>query len=193
MLRRLYDWTMAFSAEKNAMWALFAIAFIESSVFPIPPDILLVPMILAAREKAWRIAAVCTVASVLGGMAGYGIGYYLFESLGRPLLAFYGKVEKFAEFQALYQQWGAWVVAMAGLTPFPYKVITIASGVAKLNLVTFFVASMLSRGARFYLEAFLLWYFGEPIRTFIEKYLGLLVSAAFVILIGGFVVVKSLF
>lgn len=192
MLRRAYDWTMDFAANRNAMLALFVVAFIESSVFPIPPDILLVPMILAAREKAWKIAGVCTIASVLGGIAGYGIGYFLFESVGQPLLEFYGKAEKFAEFQTLYNAWGAWVVAMAGLTPFPYKVITIASGVAALDLPTFIIASVLSRGVRFYLEALLLWYFGEPMRTFIEKYLGWLVSIGFVILFGGFLAVKYL-
>ncbi|MBF0250472.1 MAG: DedA family protein [Alphaproteobacteria bacterium] len=193
MLRRVYDWTMDFAGHHNAMWALFVIAFIESSVFPIPPDILLVPMILAARDKAWKIAGVCTVASVLGGIAGYGIGYFLYESVGLPLLEFYGKAGKFAEFQTLYNEWGAWVVAMAGITPFPYKVITIASGVTGLDMVTFVIASVLSRGARFYIEALMLWYFGEPIRDFVEKYLGWLVTAGFVVLFGGFLAVKYLF
>ena len=192
MLRRVYDWTMNFAAQKNAMWALFLISFVESSVFPIPPDILLVPMVLANRDKAWRIAAVCTLGSVLGGIAGYGIGYFLFEQIGRPLLEFYGKSGKFAEFQDMYNQWGAWVVAMAGLTPFPYKVITIASGVTALSLPTFIIASVISRGVRFYLEALLLWYFGEPIREFLEKYLGWLVTLGFIVLFGGFVAVKYL-
>ena len=193
MLRRLYDWTMDFAANRNAMWALFIISFVESSVFPIPPDILLIPMILAAREKAWKIAGVCTVASVLGGIAGYGIGFFLYESVGQPLLEFYGKADKFAEFQDLYNAWGAWVVGMAGLTPFPYKVITIASGVTHLDVVTFVIASVLSRGVRFYLEALLLWYFGEPIRDFVERYLGWLVTGGFVVLFGGFLAVKFLF
>lgn len=184
---------MNFAAHKNAMWALFFISFIESSIFPIPPDILLVPMILANRDKAWRIAAVCTIGSVLGGIAGYGIGYFLFEQIGRPLLEFYGKTGKFTEFQEMYNAWGAWVVAMAGLTPFPYKVITIASGVTALNIGTFIVASILSRGIRFFLEALLLWYFGDPIREFVEKYLGILVTVGFVVLFGGFVAVKFLF
>jgi len=193
VLRRLYDWTMDFAANRNAMWALFIISFVESSVFPIPPDILLIPMILAAREKAWKIAGVCTVASVLGGIAGYGIGFFLYESVGQPLLEFYGKADKFAEFQDLYNAWGAWVVGMAGLTPFPYKVITIASGVTHLDVVTFIIASVLSRGVRFYLEALLLWYFGEPIRDFVERYLGWLVTGGFVVLFGGFLAVKFLF
>jgi len=192
-MRRLYDWTMSFAAHPHALWALFAVAFIESSVFPIPPDILLIPMVLACRERAWKIAAVCTVGSVLGGMLGYGIGFYLFEQLGQPLLEFYGKADKFTEFQHMYNEWGAWVVAMAGLTPFPYKVITIASGVTALNLATFVVASVLSRGLRFFIEAALLWYFGDPIREFIEKYLGILITGGFVVLFGGFVAVKFLF
>ncbi|MBL4614472.1 MAG: DedA family protein [Magnetovibrio sp.] len=192
MMRRLYNWTMNFAAHKNALWALFIVSFIESSIFPIPPDILLIPMILAAREKAWKIAAVCTVGSVLGGIAGYGIGFYLFDQIGLPLLEFYGKAHKFGEFQAMYNEWGAWVVGMAGLTPFPYKVITIASGVTALNIGTFIIASILSRGARFFIEAWLLWYFGDPIREFIEKYLGLLVTGGFVVLLGGFVAVKFL-
>lgn len=192
LLRRVYDWTMDFAAHRNAMWALFIIAFIESSIFPIPPDILLIPMILAAREKAWKIAAVCTIGSVLGGIAGYGIGYYLFESVGLPMLELYGKADKFAEFQGMYNEWGAWVVGMAGLTPFPYKVITIASGVTHLDMVTFIVASVLSRGARFFLEALMLWYFGEPIRDFVERYLGWLATGGFVLLFGGFLAVKYL-
>ena len=193
MLRSVYDWTMNFAAHRNAFWALFIISFIESSVFPIPPDILLIPMILASREKAWKIALVCTIGSVLGGIAGYGIGYFLFEQFGRPLLEFYGKAGKFTEFQEMYNAWGVWVVAMAGLTPFPYKVITIASGVTALNLGTFIIASVVSRGIRFFLEAWLLWYFGDPIRDFVEKYLGILVTGGFVVLLGGFVAVKFLF
>lgn len=192
MLRRAYHWTMSFAAHRHALAALFAVAFIESSIFPIPPDILLIPMILACRERAWKIALVCTIGSVLGGMAGYGIGYFLFDQFGRPLLEFYGKSGKFGEFQDLYNTWGAWVVGMAGLTPFPYKVVTIASGVTGLNFVTFVIASLLSRGARFFLEAGLLWYFGDPIRVFIEKYLGILVTGGFVVLFGGFIALKFL-
>ncbi|MCW8916232.1 MAG: DedA family protein [Magnetovibrio sp.] len=192
MLRSAYDWTMKFASHEHALWALFFVAFIESSVFPIPPDILLIPMILACREKAWKIAAVCTLGSVLGGLAGYGIGFYLFEQFGRPIFEFYGKLDKFEDFQAMYNEWGAWVVAMAGLTPFPYKVITIASGVTALNIGTFVIASILSRGARFFIEAWLLWYFGDPIREFIEKYLGILITGGFVVLFGGFVAVKFL-
>lgn len=192
VIRGLYDWTMNLAGHRHALAALALVSFIESSIFPIPPDILIIPMVLASREKAWRIALVCTVASVLGGLAGYGIGYFLYESVGRTLLEFYGYADKFAQFQGYYHEWGAWIVGGAGLTPFPYKVITIASGVADLDLVVFSVASMLSRGIRFFMVAGLLWYFGDPIRAFIEKNLGLLATAFFVLLFGGFVLVKFL-
>jgi len=190
MLRRLYDWTMDLAAHRHAIWILGAVSFIESSVFPIPPDVMIIPMVLAARASAWRIALVCTVASVVGGLAGYGIGFYLFDAVGRPLLDFYGYVDKFSAFQAYYNEWGGWIVAGAGFTPFPYKVVTIASGVTGLDPVTFTVASAISRGARFFLEAGLLWYFGPPIREFVESNLGRLAALFFVLLFGGFVVAR---
>ncbi|MEE8188840.1 MAG: YqaA family protein [Kiloniellales bacterium] len=193
MLRPLYDWTMRLAGHRHALWALAAVSFIESSVFPIPPDILIIPMILATRERAWRIAAVATVASVLGGFLGYAIGSALFEAVGRPLLEFYGNVESFREFQELYKEWGTWIVAGAGFTPFPYKVITIASGVADMDLFQFALASAVSRGARFFLVAALLWRFGPPIRTFIETYLPHLAWAAFAVLLGGFLAVRYVF
>jgi membrane protein YqaA with SNARE-associated domain len=192
MLKPLYDWTMNLAAHRHALVALAAVAFVESSVFPIPPDVLIIPMVLAARTKAWRIAGVCTLASVVGGLAGYAIGALLFDSLGQPLLDFYGYQDKFSEFQGLYQEWGAWIVAGAGLTPFPYKVITITSGVMDLDLVVFMIASVLSRGARFFLVAGLLWYFGPPIRRFIEENLAILTTVFFVLLVGGFVAVRYL-
>jgi len=192
LLRRLYDWTMGLSAHRYALPALAAISFIEASVFPIPPDALLLPMILAAPHRAWLIAGVCTIASVLGGLFGYGIGFLAFEELGRPLLDFYGYGEKFQSFQESYNEWGAWIVAGAGFTPFPFKVITIASGVTGLDMTVFVIASVLSRGARFFLVAGLLWYFGPRIRTFIENNLGILATAFFVLLFGGFVLVRYL-
>ena len=187
MLRRLFDWTMALAEHRHAVAILALIAFIESSVFPIPPDVLLIPMVLAARRRAWLIASVCTLASVAGGVAGYGIGYFLFESVGRPLFEFYGYMDAFATFQSRFNEWGAWIVAGAGLTPFPYKVITIASGVTGLDPLVFMVASVMSRGARFFLLAALLWYFGPPIRAFIENHLGKLTVAFFAVLLGGFI------
>jgi membrane protein YqaA with SNARE-associated domain len=192
MLKPLYDWTMNLAGHRHAMIALAVVAFVESSVFPIPPDVLIIPMVLAAREKAWRVAVVATVASVLGGLAGYAIGALLFDTVGQPLLDFYGYQAQFADFQERYREWGAWIVFGAGLTPFPYKVITITSGVMDLNLGVFVVASALSRGIRFFLVAGLLWYFGPPIRRFIENNLALLTSAFFVLLVGGFVAIRYL-
>ncbi len=189
-LRALYDWTLALAGHRHAQWALGIISFLESSVFPIPPDVLLMPMVLAARERAWRLATVCTLASVLGGLAGYGIGYFLFETLGEPILAFYGYAEKFSSFQGSYNEYGAWIVFGAGFSPIPYKVFTIASGVTQLDLLTFFIASTLSRGARFFLVAGLLWRFGAPIKSFIERWLGLLTLLFFVFLFGGFLILK---
>ena len=192
MLRRSYDWVMGLAARPDAMWALAAISFIESSVFPIPPDVLLIPMVLAARTRAWRIALVCTVASVLGGMAGYAVGTFLYDGVGRPLLEFYGYAARFADFQRRYHEWGAWIVFIAGITPFPYKVITIASGVTGLDLVTFTIASILARGLRFYLVAALLFWLGPPVRAFIERRLGLVTIVFVVLLFAGFVAIKYL-
>ena len=192
MLQRTYDWVMSLSARPNAIWALAAISFIESSFFPIPPDVLLIPMVLAARTQWLRIALICTVASVVGGMFGYAIGFFLYESVGRPLLQFYGYAEKFTHFQGRYNEWGAWIVFIAGVTPFPYKVITIASGVTQLDLFTFSIASVLARGLRFFLVAGLLWWVGPPIRAFIEKRLGLVFTVFVVLLVGGFVALKYL-
>ncbi len=190
MLRRLYDWTLGLAAHKHALLALALVSFVESSVFPIPPDILLIPMILAARQKAWLFAGVCTAASVLGGVLGYGIGFYLFDQIGKPILDFYHYAPKFEEFRATYNDWGAWAVFFAGVTPFPYKVITILSGVTNLDPVIFTVSSVLARGLRFFIVAVLLWKFGEPIRRFIERRLGLLFMLFIGLLLGGFVVVK---
>lgn len=192
MLQGLYDWTMRLAVHRHALWALALVSFVESSVFPIPPDILIIPMVLAARSQAFRIAAVATVASVLGGLAGYGIGYFLYDTVGEPLIAFYGYADKFSAFQGYYNEWGAWIVGGAGLTPFPYKVVTIASGVTGLDPVVFTVTSLVSRGLRFFIVSWLLWRFGAPIRDFIEKNLGLLATAFFVLLLGGFVLVRYL-
>jgi len=193
VLRRLYDWTMGLAGHRHALPALALVAFIESSLFPVPPDILIIPMVLAARSRAWRIATIATVASVVGGLLGYAIGAGLYESIGRPVLDFYGYADKFENFRDAYNEWGAWIVAGAGFTPFPYKVITIASGVTGLDLAVFMIASAISRGARFFLLAALLWYFGPPIRRFIEANLPLLATLFFVLLFGGFLVARYLF
>ena len=192
MLRGLYDWTMRLAGHRRANWALAFVSFVESSVFPIPPDIVLIPMVLAQRKRALWIATICTVASVLGGLLGYAIGYFLYETIGRPILDFYGYGARFEDFQQRYNEWGGWIVFIAGVTPFPYKVITIASGVTVLNPWIFIVASVLARGLRFYVVALLLYYFGEPIREFIERYLGVLFTLFVILLFAGFVVLKFL-
>lgn len=181
---------MALAMTPYATWALVAVAFAESSFFPIPPDVVLIPMILAARDRAFHYVAIATIASVVGGLAGYGIGWGLWEVVGAPILDFYGAMGKFEEFRAGYNEHGALIVFIAGLTPFPYKVITIASGAFGLDLMSFMVASVLARGGRFLIVGLLLWRFGEPIRTFIERYLGVLTVVFCILLVGGFVVLK---
>jgi membrane protein YqaA with SNARE-associated domain len=192
MIRGLYDWTISLAESRYALWALAVVSFVESSVFPIPPDVLMIPMIIAQPRRAWVIASVALAASVLGGMLGYYIGWGLFESVGRPVLEFYGKEAYFEDFRARYNEWGAWAVLIAGMTPFPYKVITILSGTTGLNLGVFMIASVVARGARFFILAGLLWKFGAPIRDFIEKWLNLIFVIFVVGLIGGFYLVKYL-
>ncbi|MFN3722824.1 MAG: YqaA family protein [Paracoccaceae bacterium] len=192
MIRALYDWTIRLAEHPRALWALAIVAFIESSVFPIPPDILMIPMILAAPRRAFVIAGVATVASVLGGMFGYWIGAVLFDTVGLPVLEFYGKTGNFETFSDTYNAWGAWAVLIAGVTPFPYKVITILSGSTGLDIWVFTFASILARGLRFFVVAALLWKFGAPIRDFIERRLGLMFTLFVLLLIGGFVVLKVL-
>ena len=192
MLRKLYDWTLNLAAHKHALLALALLSFIESSIFPIPPDILLIPMVLAIRDRAWLVAGVCTVASVIGGMMGYGIGFFMYEQIGKPILDFYHYSLKFSEFQVTYNQWGAWAVFFAGITPFPYKVITILSGMTGLSLPVFIIASIIARGMRFFIIAALLWKYGDAIRAFIERRLGMLFFLLVVLLFVGFVAVKFL-
>lgn len=191
MLRSLYNWTMRLAAKPRASYALAAVSFGESSFFPIPPDVLLIPMVIADRRRAWRLAAICTIASVIGGMAGYLIGAVLFEAVAQPLLGFYGYAEKFSSFAEVYNQWGIWIVLLAGgLTPIPFKVITIASGATGLDFATFLFFSLIARGSRFYMVSGLLYWFGEPIRDFIEKRLGLVFTVGLLALVGGFVALK---
>ena len=192
MMRRLYDWMMRKAADDRAPAALFGVSFIESSVFPIPPDVMLVPMILANRAQAWWYATIATVGSVLGGILGYAIGYYLFDTIGQPILKFYGKAESFQTFVDWFNQWGVWILVIKGMTPFPYKVLTIAAGVAGMNVFSFMAASVVARAMRFFLVAGLLFYFGEPIRDFIEKRLSLVTTVFVVLLVGGFVAARFL-
>ena len=192
-MRGLYDWVMRLAAHERALPALAVISFLESSVFPIPPDVMLIPMVLADRARAFRIALVCTVASVLGGLLGYAIGYYLFETLGEWVVRTYGMQAGLAAFRAGFDEYGTWIILIKGLTPIPYKLVTIASGAAHFDLFTFVWASILTRGLRFFLVAALLWKFGEPIRTFIEKRLTLLTWLFLIALVGGFVAFRYLF
>jgi membrane protein YqaA with SNARE-associated domain len=193
MLRGLYDWTMRMAASKQAPWALAVVSFAESSFFPIPPDIMLIPMVLSDRQKAWWYATVATVASVLGGILGYAIGYYLYDAVGLPILKFYGREHALDSFMTFVKDYGVPAVIIKGMTPIPYKVVTIAAGVGKMNLLAFIGASIIARAMRFYLVAGLLYFFGEPIRAFIEKRLGMVMAAFLVLLIGGFVAVKYIF
>ncbi len=192
MLRRLYDWVIALAGTRQATWAMALVSFVESSVFPIPPDVMLVPMCLANRRKALFYATVCTLASVAGGFLGYAIGYYLWEAIGTWVIQTYGLATKFDEFQQAFAEYGWWIIIIKGMTPIPYKLITIASGVAHFPLLAFTIASILSRAMRFFLIAGLLYYFGEPIRAFIEKYLTLLTTVFAVLLVGGFVLLRYL-
>ena len=189
-LRALYDWTLSLAETRYALVALAVVAFIESSVFPIPPDIMLIPMILAVPHRAFLIAGVCTVASVLGGGFGYYIGAVLFEAIGLPVLEIFGKADKIDEFKANFNEYGAWAVLFAGVTPFPYKVITITSGATGLDFWVFMISSFIARGLRFFIVAFLLWKFGAPIRDFIEKRFGLVATVAIVLLFGGFLAIR---
>ena len=189
-LAQFFNKTMALSRHRHAVRTLAGVSFIESSVFPIPPDIMLIPMVLAERRRAFWFATVCTLASVLGGLLGYFIGYGLWETIGEPLMTMYGYSETFARFAEDYNRWGAWIVFTAGITPFPYKVITIASGLSHLDLTVFVIASVLSRGLRFFIIAGLLYKFGEPISAFIERNLGKLGILFMVSLFAGFLLIK---
>jgi membrane protein YqaA with SNARE-associated domain len=192
-MRRLYDWMMRMAGHDKAPHALFWVAFVESSIFPIPPDVMLIPMILAKRAKAWLYATICTVGSVIGGIAGYAIGYYLFEYLGEPILKLYGYGEKYKDAATLFNDWGVWILIAKGWTPFPYKVLTIAAGAFKMSFGPFILASIVARAMRFYLVAGLLYWFGEPIRDFIERRLSLVTTLFVILLVGGFVAIRYVF
>ena len=192
MLRALYDRTIRMAEHPRALWFLALVSFVESSVFPIPPDVLMIPMILARPSRAFLIAAVALVSSVLGGLLGYAIGALAYEQVGQPILEAMGKGAAMDEFNARFNDFGFWPVLIAGMTPFPYKVITIMSGWTGLPLVTFTITSIVARGVRFFIVAALLWKFGAPIRDFIERRLGLMFVVFIVILLGGFYIVRFL-
>ena len=192
MIKRLYDWMIRMAEAPNAMWVLALVCFVESSFFPIPPYVLMIPMVIARPSKAFVIAGVATLSSVAGAILGYYIGAVLLETVGRPVLAFYGKGADFDAFAVTYNQWGFWAILGSAITPIPFKVITIASGATGMNIPTFLLACLGARGFRFFVVAGLLWKFGAPIRDFIERWLGLVFAAFCVLLIGGFYLVRFL-
>ena len=187
MLRRLYDWCVDAAGKPYAAWLMGAISFAESSFFPVPPDTMLIPMSLARPDQAWRYAAVCTVFSVAGGLLGYYIGAALYDSVGLWLIRLYGYGDKVDAFRQAYAQYGAWIILLKGLTPIPYKIVTIASGFAGYNIVLFTLLSILTRGARFFAEAFLLNRYGPQARTIIEKRLGFWFTLSVLILVAGMI------
>ena len=191
-LRRIYNWTLEKAQHKNAKWYLSLISFAESSFFPIPPDILLIPMALASKAKALFYAFICTLFSVLGGILGYAIGYFFFNSVGIYIVEFYHLENSFNIFESYYKEFGILIVLGAGITPFPYKFITIASGVFGLNIFLFIIVSIIGRGLRFYLIAILLYFFGEKIKLIIDKYFNILTIVFFILLVGSVFIIRFL-
>lgn len=193
MFRRLYEWTLSLAASRRAPQALAAVSFTESSFFPVPPDIMLVPMVMAKPERAWNYALICTIASVLGALLGYAIGALLYDTLGAWLIRLYGYGDRMDSFRQLYQEHGHWIILIKGLTPIPFKIITIASGLAGYDLVWFVVLCLITRAGRFYLVAGVLNRFGGPLRAFLEDNLTLIGIVTTAALVLGFVAVKYLF
>ena len=187
LLRRLYDWCVDAAHKPHAMWTMGAISFAESSFFPVPPDVMLIPMSLARPERAYVMAAWCTAASVAGGLVGYGIGALLYDSVGAWLMQLYGYTDKVEGFRAAYAEWGAWIILLKGLTPIPYKIVTITSGFAGYNLALFILFSIIARAGRFFMIAFLLHRYGDQARVMIEKRLGLYVTLGAAVVVIGLV------
>ncbi len=190
MLRKLYDWVLHWAETPYGSWALFILAFAESSFFPIPPDILLIALAISIPAKAFRYALICSAGSVLGGIAGYVIGYQFMDLIGFRILNFYGLMEKYDIISALYGRYNAWAVGIAGFTPVPYKVFTISAGAFKINFPVFLMASVVSRSARFFLVGWLIYKFGAKIRSFIDRYFNILAVVFTILLIGGFILIK---
>ena len=190
MIKRMYDWTLSMSGHPRSLWVLAFVAFIESSFFPIPPDLLLIPLILAAPTRAFGIALIAVVASVAGGVFGYFIGAFAFEAVGQPILASLGKIDYISGFNQKFNEYGLWAVLIAGVTPFPFKVITIMSGWTSMPFGVFLFSSLVARSLRFFAVATLLYYFGAPIRNFIEKRLGLVFTVFIFVLIAGFFMIR---
>jgi membrane protein YqaA with SNARE-associated domain len=193
MLRRLYDWCIAAAGKPHASWILGVVSFVESSFFPIPPDVMLIPMSLARPDRAYYYATLCTVTSVAGGVFGYFIGAYLYDSVGLWLMQLYGYGDKIEAFRSAYAEWGAWIILLKGMTPIPYKIVTIASGFAAYPLLPFILLSLVARGMRFFLLAFLLNRYGPQAREILEKRLGFWVSIGAVVLVAGIIAAMYLF
>lgn len=192
MLKRIYDWCIAAADKPYALWIMAAVSFAESSFFPIPPDVMLLPMSLARPRRAWFFAAVCTVASVVGGMLGYAIGALLYDSLGQWLMHIYNLTDKVETFRQSYAEWGAVIILLKGLTPIPYKLVTITSGFAGYNFWLFILCSVVARGGRFFVLAVLLNRYGDFIRKELEKRLGTYVAIGAVVLVAGFYIAYRL-
>jgi membrane protein YqaA with SNARE-associated domain len=193
MLKRLYHWTLAKAAHQKAPYWLAAVSFIESSFFPIPPDVMLAPMCLAKPHKAFQYALICTIASVVGALFGYAIGYFLFETVGSAILDFYGLDEQFEGFKVSFNEQGWLIVLLAGFTPLPFKVITIAAGATAMSLYILVIASIIARSARFFLVGALLWKFGQPMQDWIDKHFALATTVVGVLFVGGFLALKFVF
>jgi membrane protein YqaA with SNARE-associated domain len=193
MLRRLYDWCIGAAGKPYASWIMGAVSFVESSFFPIPPDAMLIPMSLARPDRAYFYATLCTVTSVAGGVLGYVIGAYLYDSVGLWLMQLYGYGSKVEAFRQAYAEWGAWIILLKGMTPIPYKIVTIASGFAGYPLLPFILLSIVARGMRFYLLAFLLNRYGPQARVMLEERLGFWVTVGALVLISGVVAAVYLF
>jgi len=193
MLRRLYDWCIDVAGKPHASWVLGAVSFAESSFFPCPPDVMLIPMAIARPDRAWFFATVCTLTSVVGGLLGYFIGAVLYDTVGLWLVHIYGYGDKVEAFRAAYAHYGAWIILLKGLTPIPYKIVTITSGFAAFNIWLFIVMSLISRGMRFYLVAFLLNRYGARARGIIEERLGLWAALSAAAIVVGFIIVVRVF
>jgi membrane protein YqaA with SNARE-associated domain len=192
MLKRIYDWCIDTAHKPHALWILAAVSFAESSFFPVPPDVMLIPMSLAQPKRAWLFAGVCTIASVLGGLLGYAIGALLYDSVGQWVIHLYGLGDKVDAFRASYAEWGALIILGKGLTPIPYKLVTITSGFAGYNLGLFLLFSIIARGLRFFIVAILFNRYGEWIRVRLERHLGLWVALGAAVLVAGFVIAIKL-
>ncbi|MFH2047475.1 MAG: YqaA family protein [Pseudomonadota bacterium] len=192
MLRRVYDWVLGWAKKPYGTWALFILAFAESSFFPIPPDVLLIALAIAIPKKSFKYALVCSAGSILGGCFGYLVGWQFMEAIGGKIIDFYGFADQFNYVRELFTKYDAWAIGVAGFTPIPYKVFTISAGAFNINFFVFFIASLISRSARFFLVGGLIYYFGPKIKDFIDKYFNALAVGFTVLLIAGFIVIKYL-